>query len=118
LQVGHLERFNAGVIALADMLDRPRFFEVHRLGTFVERATDVDVITDLMIHDIDIVLSLVASPLERVTAVGTRVVTSHVDIANARPEFRVGTVANGTASRGTHKKFRTRRAFGGARYLV
>ncbi len=118
LQVGHLERFNAGVIALADMLDRPRFFEVHRLGTFVERATDVDVITDLMIHDIDIVLSLVSSPLERVTAVGTRVVTSHVDIANARLEFEDGTVANVTASRVSSKKFRRIRVFGESRYLA
>jgi predicted dehydrogenase len=118
LQVGHLERFNAGVIALADMLDRPRFFEVHRLGTFVERATDVDVITDLMIHDIDIVLSLVASPLQRVAAVGTRVVTSHVDIANARLEFEDGTVANVTASRVSNKKFRRIRVFGESRYLA
>ncbi len=118
LQVGHLERFNAGVIALADMLDRPRFFEVHRLGTFVERATDVDVITDLMIHDIDIVLSLVQSPLDRVTAVGTKVVTSHVDIANARLEFEDGTVANVTASRVSSKKFRRIRVFGESRYLA
>ncbi len=118
LQIGHLERFNAGVIALADMLDRPRFFEVHRLGTFVERATDVDVITDLMIHDIDIVLSLVDSPLERVTAVGTKVVTSHVDIANARLEFEDGTVANVTASRVSNKKFRRIRVFANSRYLA
>lgn len=118
LQVGHLERFNAGVIALADMLDRPRFFEVHRLGTFVERATDVDVITDLMIHDIDIVLSLVPSPLQRVAAVGTPVVTSHVDIANARLEFEDGTVANVTASRVSNKKFRRIRVFGESRYLA
>jgi len=118
LQVGHLERFNAGIIALADMLDRPRFFEVHRLGTFVERATDVDVITDLMIHDIDIVLSLVKSPLERVTAVGTSVITSHVDIANARLEFRDGTVANVTASRVSSKKFRRIRVFAESCYLA
>ncbi|GJL80962.1 MAG: UDP-N-acetylglucosamine 3-dehydrogenase [marine bacterium B5-7] len=118
LQIGHLERFNAGVIALADMLDRPRFFEVHRLGTFVERATDVDVITDLMIHDIDIVLSLVDSPLERVTAVGTRVVTGHVDIANARLEFRDKTVANVTASRVSSKKFRRIRVFAESCYMA
>ena len=118
LQVGHLERFNAGIIALADMLDRPRFFEVHRLGTFVERATDVDVITDLMIHDIDIVLSLVKSPLERVTAVGTSVITSHVDIANARLEFKDGTVANVTASRVSSKKFRRIRVFAESCYLA
>ena len=118
LQIGHLERFNAGVIALADMLDHPRFFEVHRLGTFVERATDVDVITDLMIHDIDIVLSLVDSPLSRVMAVGTPVVTNHVDIANARLEFENGTVANVTASRVSSKKFRRIRVFGESNYLA
>lgn len=118
LQVGHLERFNAGVVALADMLKNPRFFEVHRLGTFVERATDVDVITDLMIHDIDIVLSLVNSPLTRVHAVGTRVVTSHVDIANARLEFENGAVANVTASRVSAKKFRRIRVFEDSCYLA
>ncbi|MFT7529372.1 MAG: putative dehydrogenase [Gammaproteobacteria bacterium] len=118
LQVGHLERFNAGVVALADMLKKPKFFEVHRLGTFVERATDVDVITDLMIHDIDIVLSLVDSPLSRVHAVGTKVVTSHVDIANARLEFEDGTVANVTASRVSSKKFRRIRVFADSCYLA
>ncbi len=118
LQIGHLERFNAGVVALADLLERPRFFEVHRLGTFVERATDVDVITDLMIHDIDIVLSLVQSPLKRVSAVGSPVVTSHVDIANARLEFEDGTVANVTASRVSNKKFRRIRVFSESSYMA
>lgn len=118
LQIGHLERFNAGVVALADMLERPRFFEVHRLGAFVERATDVDVVTDLMIHDIDIVLSLVDAPLKRVAAVGTPVITGHVDIANARLEFEDGAVANVTASRVSDKRFRRIRVFDQTRYLA
>lgn len=118
LQIGHLERFNAGVVKLADTLDRPRFIEAHRLGEFVERATDVDVVTDLMIHDIDIVLSLVDSELTYVSAVGARVVTNHVDIANTRLEFRDGTVANVTASRVSSKKFRRIRVFADACYLA
>jgi predicted dehydrogenase len=106
LLIGHLERFNAGIMALADRVTDPRFIEVHRLGTFVERATDVDVVTDLMIHDIDIVLSLVKSELSYVSAVGSAVLTNHVDIANARLEFANNTVANVTASRVSSKKFR------------
>jgi len=112
LLIGHLERFNAGIMALADRVRDPRFIEVHRLGTFVERATDVDVVTDLMIHDIDIVLSLVNSELTYVSAVGSPVITSHVDIANARLEFANNTVANVTASRVSNKKFRRIRVFG------
>lgn len=111
LQIGHLERFNAGVMALADRVQTPRFIEVHRLSTFVERATDVDVVTDLMIHDIDIVLSLVKSPLRYISATGTPVVTDHIDIANARLEFDNDTVANVTASRVSNKKFRRIRVF-------
>ncbi|MDH3688674.1 MAG: Gfo/Idh/MocA family oxidoreductase [Gammaproteobacteria bacterium] len=111
LQIGHLERFNAGVMTLADLVRVPRFIEVHRLSTFVERATDVDVVTDLMIHDIDIVLSLVRSELSCVSAMGTPVVTDHVDIANARLEFKNGAVANVTASRVSNKKFRRIRIF-------
>ncbi len=117
LQVGHLERFNAGVMKLAEMCDDPRFIEVHRLGTFVERATDVDVVTDLMIHDIDIVLSLVNSELKSVRATGTAVVTNHVDIANARLEFENGAVANVTASRVSRNQFRRIRVFSSACYL-
>ena len=108
LQIGHLERFNAGVVRLVQELDRPRFIEVHRLGPFVSRAADVDVVTDLMIHDIDIVLSLVSADLTYVSAVGARVVSSHVDIANARLEFADGTIANVTASRVSSRKFRRR----------
>lgn len=114
--VGHLERFNAGIMALAERVADPRFIEVHRLGTFVERATDVDVVTDLMIHDIDIVLSLVNSELKYVSAVGSPVLTDHVDIANARLEFENGAVANVTASRVSAKKFRRIRVFSSGGY--
>ncbi len=111
-QVGHLERFNAGVMALVERVREPRFIEVHRLGGFVERATDVDVVTDLMIHDIDIVMSLVGSPIRDIAATGLPVVTEHVDIANARIEFVNGAVANVTASRVSNKKQRRIRVFG------
>lgn len=112
LQIGHLERFNAGIMALADHVNEPRFIEAHRLGPFVERATDVDVVTDLMIHDIDIILSLVGEELTNISATGTPVLTDHVDIANARLEFANGAVANVTASRVSSKKFRRIRVFG------
>jgi predicted dehydrogenase len=112
LQVGHLERFNPGIMVLAEQVSSPRFIEAHRLGTFVERATDVDVVTDLMIHDIDIVLSLVRSDISSIAAVGLPVLTDHVDIANARLEFTNGAVANVTASRVSNKKFRRIRVFG------
>ena len=112
LQIGHLERFNAGIMALADHVNEPRFIEAHRLGPFVERATDVDVVTDLMIHDIDIILSLVGEKLTSISATGTPVLTDHVDIANARLEFANGAVANVTASRVSSKKFRRIRVFG------
>lgn len=111
LQIGHLERFNAGIMALADHVNQPRFIEAHRLGPFVERATDVDVVTDLMIHDIDIILSLVGEKLSSIAATGTPVLTNHVDIANARLEFTNGAVANVTASRVSSKKFRRIRVF-------
>ena len=117
LQIGHLERFNAGVMKLAELADNPRFIEVHRLGAFVERGTDVDVVADLMIHDIDIVLSLVRAELKSVSATGTRVVTEHVDIANARLEFDNGAVANVTASRVSRNRFRRIRVFSGDGYL-
>ncbi len=110
-QVGHLERYNAGVMALAERAKEPRFIEVHRLGPFVARATDVDVVTDLMIHDIDIVLELVGSPIKSLSAMGTPVITNHVDIANARIEFENGAVANVNASRVSNKKFRRIRVF-------
>ncbi|MBO68749.1 MAG: oxidoreductase [Acidiferrobacteraceae bacterium] len=118
LQVGHIERFNAGVIRLSEELDQPRFIEVHRLGAFVERASDVDVVTDLMIHDIDIVLSLVSAELKYVSAVGAQVITGHVDIANARLEFENGAIANVTASRVSQNTFRRIRVFGQTGYLA
>lgn len=116
LQIGHLERFNAGVMALADRIEKPRFIEAHRMGEFVARATDVDVVSDLMIHDIDIILSLVDSEITSISAVGTPVLTSHVDIANARLEFANGTVANVIASRVSEKKMRRIRVFEENRY--
>ncbi len=111
LQIGHLERFNAGVMALAERISRPRFIEAHRMGEFVARATDVDVVSDLMIHDIDIILSLVDSEIRTIAAVGTRVLTRHIDIANARLEFANGAVANVIASRVSEKKLRRIRVF-------
>ncbi|MDD9857404.1 MAG: Gfo/Idh/MocA family oxidoreductase [Gammaproteobacteria bacterium] len=117
LQIGHLERFNAGVMKLAEWADNPRFIEVHRLGAFVERATDVDVVADLMIHDIDIVLSLVSAELKDVFAAGARVITEHIDIANARLEFSNGAVANVTASRVSRNRFRRIRVFSRHGYL-
>jgi predicted dehydrogenase len=117
LQIGHLERFNAGVMALAERIHKPRYMEAQRLGGFVERATDVDVVSDLMIHDIDIVLSLMGSPLREISAVGTPVLTEHVDIANARLEFANGAVANVVASRVSEKKTRRIRVFQERMYL-
>ncbi len=117
LQIGHLERFNAGVMKIAELARQPRFIEVHRLGEFNERATDVDVVTDLMIHDIDIVLSLIQSELKSVAATGAPVVTDHVDIANARLEFENGAVANVTSSRVSTQRFRRIRVFSENRYL-
>jgi len=116
LQIGHLERFNAGVMALAGRINKPRFIEAHRMGGFVARATDVDVVSDLMIHDIDIILSLVNSEITAISAVGTPVLTSHVDIANARLEFANGTVANVIASRVSEKQTRRIRVFEENRY--
>jgi len=115
-QVGHLERFNAGIMALSAHCRDPRFIEVHRLGPFVERATDVDVVTDLMIHDIDIALALVNAPIGSIAASGARVITDHIDIANARIEFKNGAVANFTASRVSNKRLRRIRVFGDRHY--
>jgi len=115
-QVGHLERFNAGIMELAARVKQPRFLEVHRLGEFVDRATDVDVVTDLMIHDIDIVMSLVRSGIRSIAADGIPVITDQVDIANARIEFENGAVANVTASRVSNKKLRRIRIFGREHY--
>ncbi len=112
LQIGHLERYNAGILALHAQAIEPRFIEAHRLSTFVERATDVDVVVDLMIHDIDIVMSLVGADIRAISANGLAVLTDHIDIANARLEFVNGAVANVTASRASTKKMRRIRMFG------
>jgi len=111
LQIGHLERFNGAVLAVEPFLTTPRFIESHRLGPFMERGTDVDVVLDLMIHDIDMVLSLVRSPVEEIRAVGVPVLSSQVDIANARIEFASGCAANVTASRVSKDKMRKIRVF-------
>jgi predicted dehydrogenase len=116
LQIGHLERFNAGVMALAERISEPRFIEAHRMSPFVPRATDVDVISDLMIHDIDIVLSLVDADIAQISAAGTPVLTDHIDIANARIEFANGAVANVIASRVSREKMRRIRVFQQQRY--
>lgn len=116
LQIGHLERFNAGVMALADRIESPMFIEAQRMGGFKARATDVDVISDLMIHDIDIVLALVRSEIRHISASGTPVITDHIDIANARLEFANGAVANVTASRVSREDSRRIRVFEPHRY--
>ncbi len=117
LQVGHLERFNPAVVAARDHVHQPLFVESHRLASFTERGTEVDVILDLMIHDIDIILSLVPSPLEDLRAGGVRVLTPHTDIANVRLEFLSGCIANVTASRISAKKMRKIRIFQPDSYL-
>lgn len=111
LQVGHLERFNPAMRAVAEVLTRPRFIECHRLAPFVERGTDVDVVLDLMIHDLDVILSMMTSPVEAVEAVGVPVITSSPDIANARIRFADGAIANVTASRVSFKRERKLRIF-------
>jgi predicted dehydrogenase len=117
LQIGHLERFNAGVMSLAERISEPRYVEAQRMGGFTERATDVDVVSDLMIHDIDIILSLMGSEIRQISAVGTPVLTPHVDIASARLEFASGAVANVVASRVSDKMTRRIRVFQPSGYL-
>jgi predicted dehydrogenase len=111
LQVGHLERFNAAVLALGDVIERPLFIESHRIAPFSERGTDVDVVLDLMIHDIDLIQFLVGRPLASVDAVGVPVLSGSDDIANARLRFEGGCVANVTASRVSFKSERRMRLF-------
>ncbi|PIP07338.1 MAG: UDP-N-acetyl-D-glucosamine dehydrogenase, partial [Syntrophobacteraceae bacterium CG23_combo_of_CG06-09_8_20_14_all_50_8] len=112
LQIGFVERFNPAILALENVLDKPLFIEAHRLHPFSPRGTDVDVILDLMIHDLDIILKFVKSPLDDVAAVGVSVLSARVDIANARLTFRSGCVANVTASRVTVKTMQKIRFFG------
>ncbi len=111
LQVGHLERFNPAVTATRGLLNGPMFFEAHRLSVFSPRSLDVDVVLDLMIHDLDIVLTLVQSPVSQVHAVGLPILSRKVDIANVRVEFESGCVANFTASRVSTERVRKLRFF-------
>ncbi|MBK7903262.1 MAG: Gfo/Idh/MocA family oxidoreductase [Proteobacteria bacterium] len=117
LQVGHLERFNAAILALAGTLGRPRFVESHRLAPFKERGTDVNVVLDLMIHDIDLIQSLVAAPIASIDAVGASVFSAGLDIANARIRYANGCVANTTASRVSMKMERKLRLFQDDAYI-
>ena len=112
LQVGFIERFNPAIVALDPVIRRPLFIESHRLHPFVERGTDVDVVLDLMIHDLDLILHYVRSPLTNVEAVGVSVLSDKVDIANVRLTFENGCVANITASRVTLKHMQKLRFFG------
>jgi predicted dehydrogenase len=111
-QIGFVERFNPAVVALREVIGRPLFIESHRLHPFFERGTDVDVILDLMVHDLDIILHFVNSPLQDVDAVGTAVLSDKVDIANARLRFQNGCAANITASRISIKTMQKVRFFG------
>jgi predicted dehydrogenase len=117
LAVGQTERFNPAVAAARPLLTDPRFIEVHRLGTFPERSLDIDVVFDLMIHDLDMLLSLVKSDVESIEAVGVPVLTGRVDIANARVRFANGCIANLTASRISRDQVRKIRFFQPMAYL-
>jgi len=117
LQVGHVERFNPVVRAATDVATKPQFFEIHRLAVFTLRSLDIDVVLDLMIHDLDVVLSLVRSPVAEVRAVGIPVLSQKADIANARVEFENGCVANLTASRVSFEKVRKLRFFQPSDYI-
>ena len=116
-QAGHLERFNPAVRATLPLITKPMFFEVHRLSVFTPRSLDVDVVLDLMIHDIDVVLSLVNSPIREIRAVGLPVVSGKVDIANVRLDFESGCVANLTASRVSTERVRKLRFFQPREYI-
>ncbi|HTB68722.1 MAG TPA: Gfo/Idh/MocA family oxidoreductase [Steroidobacteraceae bacterium] len=117
LQVGHLERFNSAILGAEEHLRAPRFIECHRLAPYKERGTDVSVVLDLMIHDIDIVQTLVGSAIESIDAIGTPVFSEDVDIANARIRFANGCVANATASRVSLKTERKMRVFSDDAYV-
>lgn len=116
-QVGHLERFNPAVRATIPLVTKPMFFEVHRLSVFTSRSLDVDVVLDLMIHDLDVVLSLVNSPAREIRAVGLPILSDKVDIANVRIEFESGCVANFTASRVSTERVRKLRFFQPQQYV-
>ncbi|HYA23431.1 MAG TPA: Gfo/Idh/MocA family oxidoreductase [Terriglobales bacterium] len=116
-QVGHLERFNPAVRATLPIITKPMFFEVHRLSVFTPRSLDVDVVLDLMIHDLDIVLSFLNSPVKEIRAVGLPILSGKVDIANVRIEFESGCVANFTASRVSTERIRKLRFFQPRQYI-
>ncbi len=116
-QVGHLERFNPAVRATLPLIERPMFFEVHRLSVFSPRALDVDVVLDLMIHDLDVVLTFVKSEVKEIRAVGLPILSGKVDIANVRVEFESGCVANFTASRVSTERVRKLRFFQAGQYI-
>jgi len=116
-QVGQLERFNPAVRATLPLITKPMFFEVHRLSVFTPRSLDVDVVLDLMIHDIDVVLSFVKSPVKEIRAVGLPILSAKVDIANVRMEFDSGCVANFTASRVSTERIRKLRFFQPQQYI-
>ncbi len=117
LQVGHLERFNPAVIALGDAITNPLFFEIHRLSEFSPRSLDVDVVLDLMIHDLDIVLSLTKEQPDEIRAAGIRILSQKVDIANVRMQFPSGCIANLTASRVSTERVRKLRLFQPHEYI-
>jgi predicted dehydrogenase len=117
IQIGHIERFNPAILSLEKYNLSPLFIESHRLDQFKPRGVDVAVVLDLMIHDIDIILSLIKSPVEKVDANGIAIVSESVDIANARIKFRNGSVANVTASRISQKKMRKMRIFQSDAYI-
>ena len=117
LQVGHLERFNPAIIALAEVITRPLFFEIHRLSEFSPRSLDVDVVLDLMIHDLDIVLSVTGEMPTEIRAAGIRILSQKVDIANVRLEFASGCIANLTASRVSTERVRKLRLFQPHEYI-
>jgi predicted dehydrogenase len=116
-QVGHLERFNPAVRATVPLVTRPMFFEIHRLSVFTPRSLDVDVVLDLMIHDLDAVLSFVHSPIREIRAAGLPILSDKVDIANARIEFESGCIANFTASRVSTERVRKLRFFQPRQYI-
>ena len=111
LQVGHIERYNAAILALGDRIENPMFIESHRMAPFTERGTEVDVILDLMIHDIDIIRTVQPAPITEIRAVGVPVISPNIDIANARLQFENGCVANITASRISAERIRKIRFF-------
>jgi predicted dehydrogenase len=117
LQVGHLERFNPGIVAVMPVVNNPLYFEVHRLGVFTPRSLDIDVVYDVMIHDLDILLAIVNAPVVDVKAIGVPVLTDKVDIAHARLDFASGAVANVTASRVSTERVRKMRFFQKHEYI-